>query len=339
MSAVNRPTLTKIPGGCMPVAKKEHYLEDLNKMTHLELQEVKEREEKLLANKKQLRMLPDKGKRIQILYDKVIKELDRRANVEQAAKLFSQLNIVDKKEQIINNLEWGTDSCDPLGDVLDSDDEYEMDPLRVLAQKQMHEPRFKILAPEVKLITEQDLKEIESPNSDSGVNSVCNSLHDVADRLDNLKPKLEVLNSFQEGSFISKQNVETEPHINYLLGKTESKEQPMKKEKFKPYRTTVSNVHDPQNEKMRKKGKYWEITAATPPPIRNNGTQMISLLDSIELQTRHVQKLKELQETQATDRLKAQLQRLSEGKIKLPKDEDLKSRPCFKNYRQNVIEH
>uniref|UniRef100_A0A1A9VEW7 Uncharacterized protein n=1 Tax=Glossina austeni TaxID=7395 RepID=A0A1A9VEW7_GLOAU len=341
MSTVTRPKLNKIPGGCMPVAKKDHYVEDLNKMTNLQLREIKEREERLLANKKQLQKLPDKGRRIVTFYDKLIKELDRRANVDQAAKLFSQLNIVKKGEHVINNLEWGSDGCDHWDDVLDSDDEHEMDPLRILAQKQMHEPRLQLLKPEVKLITEQDLKEIGS-----GSNSVCNSLDDtkainadivaidVADRLGDLKPKLEALNSFKKGGCISKQNFEAEPHVNYLLEKTERKDQCVKKDKFKPYQTTLSNVHDPQKEKMRKKGKHWEITAATPPPIQTNGTQMLSLLDSIELQTRHLQKLKELQEKQATDRLKTQSSRLSEGKITLPNDEDLRSRPCFTNYRQ-----
>uniref|UniRef100_D3TN54 Putative glutamate receptor n=1 Tax=Glossina morsitans morsitans TaxID=37546 RepID=D3TN54_GLOMM len=344
MSTVTRPKLNKIPGGSMPVAKKDHYVEDLNNMTNLQLREIKEREERLLANKKQLQKLPDKGRRIVTFYDKLIKELDRRANVDQAAKLFSQLNIVKKGEHVINSLEWGSDDYDHLDDVLDSDDEHEMDPLRILAQKQMHEPRLQVIKPEVKLITEQDLKEIGS--CESGCNLVCNSLDDtkvinadivaidVADRLGDLKPKLEALNSFQKGSCISKQNFEIEPHVNYLLEKTEHKDHCVKKDKFKPYQTTLSNVHDPRKEKMRKKGKHWEITAATPPPIQTNGTQMLSLLDSIELQTRHLQKLKELQEKQATDRLKTQSSRLSEGKIMLPNDEDLRSRPCFTIYRQ-----
>ncbi|KAL9890683.1 RNA polymerase II subunit M [Glossina fuscipes fuscipes] len=343
MSTVARPKLNKIPGGSLPVAKKENYVEDLCTMTNLQLREIKEREERLLANRKQLEKLPDKGRRIQTFYDKLIKELDRRANVDQAAKLFSQLNIVKEGEQVINSLEWGSDGYDHLDDVLDSDDEHEMDPLRILAQKQMHEPRLKVLKPEIKLIKEQDLKEIGS--CESSGNSVWNSLHDtkvinadivaidVGDRLGDLKPKLEALNSSQRRRCISKQNVETEPHVNYLLEKTELKDQCVKKDKFKPYQTTVSNVHDPQKEKMRKKGKHWEITAATPPPIQTNGTQMLSLLDSIELQIRHLQKLKELQEKQATDRLKIQSSCLSKGKITLP-NEALRSRPCFTNYRQ-----
>ena len=51
MSCILRPKLNKIPGGGMPLAKKESYAKDLTKLTQLELLEIKEREEKLLQNK------------------------------------------------------------------------------------------------------------------------------------------------------------------------------------------------------------------------------------------------------------------------------------------------
>lgn len=51
MACILRPKLNKIPGGGMPIAKKESYAKDLTKMTNIELKEIKEREEKLLQNK------------------------------------------------------------------------------------------------------------------------------------------------------------------------------------------------------------------------------------------------------------------------------------------------
>lgn len=51
MASIPRPKLNKIPGACMPLAKKESYAKDLTKLSLLELQDIKQREEKLLQNK------------------------------------------------------------------------------------------------------------------------------------------------------------------------------------------------------------------------------------------------------------------------------------------------
>lgn len=52
MASIPRAQLNRIPGGGMPLAKKEVYInKDLSKLTQVELMEVKEREEKLLQNK------------------------------------------------------------------------------------------------------------------------------------------------------------------------------------------------------------------------------------------------------------------------------------------------
>lgn len=269
-----------------------------------------------------LQKLPDKGKRIQDFYDKVLKELERRSNVDEAAKMFSSLNIAAQGEKTLNELEWQgnlknlTDTNDPLEDVLDSDDETEMDPLKIIAQRQMHERKVKVERPEVKLITEEDLKEIESfkaDSPDSGVNTEnVNSTEDpnvpaieaeivaidIKEKLDSIKPKLQSLNNSlnsshneSRSSSSCSQNLDLEPHVHYLVDKTEIQAAPPK-EKFKPYRTTKSNVHDPEKERQRKQGKHWEVTAATPPPIQHNGTQLLNLIDSVEIQAQYLQKLK-----------------------------------------------
>ncbi|XP_013106093.2 uncharacterized protein LOC106086109 [Stomoxys calcitrans] len=359
MSSIPRPILNRIPGE-MPKAQKECHVKDLTKLTQIELMDIKEREAKLLANKANLQKLPDKGKRIQDFYDKVVAELDRRSNVEEAAKLFSALNIASKGERALNEMEWrgkiGQADHDALNDILDSDDELEMDPLRIIAQKQMHERKVKVEPPEEKLITAEDLKEIQSFKADSpgsGVNTenASGDLNttaidaeivaiDLKEKLESLKPKLQSLNASLNSSrnesrtsSSCSQHLDLDPHVHYLVEKTEVQVATNQKPKFLPFRTTVSNVHDPAKEKQRKKGKNWEITAATPPPIQHHATQLLSLMDSVEIQTDYLLKLKELQEKQAAERLAAKVKRMEKIKMQLPADEILKTNPSFTNYR------
>lgn len=265
--------------------------------------------------------MPDKGKRIQDFYEKVLKELEKRSNVDEAAKLFSNLNIATQGQKALNELEWQgnlnnlQENGDPLEDVLDSDDENDMDPLRVIAQRQMHEKKVKIEQPEVKLITEEDLKEIksftaDSPDSGVAAESVSEDVIpttieteivsiDVKEKLDSIKSKLENLNNSlnsthgeSRSSSTCSQNLDLDPHVHYLVDITETHVLPAQREKFKPYRTTVSNVHDPVQERQRKQGKHWENTAATPPAIQHNGTQLLTLMDSVEIQAQYLTKLK-----------------------------------------------
>lgn len=280
--------------------------------------------------------MPDKGKRIEDFYSKVIEELDRRTNIDEAANIFSELNIVSKGEDVLNSLEWNghlnvEHSGDPVDDILDSDDEAELDPLRIIAQRTMHERRTKILPPEPKLITEADLTEIESfkaesehlvptwpkanvtetdtdvkeetkicVESDKDVDVQVVEL-DVSEKLPNIKSKIQHITKRAPSSKTSSISgdsrcstpglMEVEQHVRYLVAKTELQVAPQR-EKFKPYKTTVSDVHDPTKERLRKKGKHWEVTAATPPLIQHCGTKMLTLLDSVELQTGYLAKVK-----------------------------------------------
>lgn len=61
---------------------------------------------------------------------------------------------------------------------------------------------------------------------------------------------------------------------------------------FKPYKTTLTDVHDPEKEKVRKKDKHWEITAATPPLIVHGPVKPLCLNESLKLQTDQADKLK-----------------------------------------------
>lgn len=84
-------------------------------------------------------------------------------------------------------------------------------------------------------------------------------------------------------------------HIKYIIDKVEkAQETNKKKEPFKPYKTTKSNVHDPMKEKQRKLPKNWEVTAATPPLIIHGATKLVSIDESLKLQKEQAKKLQVL---------------------------------------------
>jgi hypothetical protein len=81
--------------------------------------------------------LPDKGEKIINFHDKILKELEHRNEVEEAANLLSRFNIASEGKAALSKLEWtgkyNKDDENTLKIVeLDSDDEE--DPLKILAQ-------------------------------------------------------------------------------------------------------------------------------------------------------------------------------------------------------------
>lgn len=79
--------------------------------------------------------------------------------------------------------------------------------------------------------------------------------------------------------------------MKYIVNKVENHEKG--RETFKPYRTTKSNVHDPEKEKLReiRKTKHWENTAATPPLIVHGAAKALDLHESLRLQKEQAVKL------------------------------------------------
>jgi len=218
--------------------------------------------------RKRLLYLPDKGKRLKESYDKLLEEIRRRDEVEEATRMLSGLNIVEKGKIALINLEWNGRSTDEgahVDDILDSDDEVEMDPLKIIAQGTMHEKKVKVIPPPASLITAQDLAEIEdfkkpadSPDSALAGHSDTSSL----------PAEIIEIDASQVAAKLSKE-LPPDQHALYLIDKTETSVNTPSREKFMPFRTTRSNVHDPDKERVRKKGKHWEITAATPPLIQH----------------------------------------------------------------------
>ncbi|XP_015111920.1 DNA-directed RNA polymerase II subunit GRINL1A [Diachasma alloeum] len=264
--------IRRIPGE-VAASKKEGqgFIDNLESKTNIEIRDLLERQNKLLENKSFTSKLPDRGEKISKFRAKLLQQLSRRNELEEAANLLSRLNIASEGRDAMNELEWTGKYTEKNsnGKIVELDSDDEEDPLKILAQPTgtgVHKKKIVILLPEETLINDQDLKEIESFKND--------------------------LSSSQ--------------HVKYIVDKVE-KEGNATRESFKPYKTTRSNVHDPMKEKVRKKDKHWEVTAATPPLIVHGAVKHLSLNESLKLQKVQAEKLREVQTKHAIERLTQQL--------------------------------
>ena len=175
-----------------------------------------------------------------------------------AAQMFSELNISSKGTKFVTNLEWTGDLKAAAHDEeVQVEVEDETDPLKILAQARAKQKIVKIEKPEESLITAEDLKDIE---------------------------EIKKLNLSTEST-----SSQLDTHATYLCDKENN--QTTARPKYKPYQTTISNVHDPEKE-CHKVFKYKEITAATPPLLKHPGTKMLTLQESLELQIQREKELK-----------------------------------------------
>lgn len=331
-------------------APRDKYIEDLKKYTKCQLFELRDRQKKLLANKfvfgihsircefqtkificrSWLSKLPDKGKQIQSLSDRIVKEIEARNEIDQAAALFSELNIVEKGVKAVNNMEWNGGNVDGnqivvAADTLDSDDDEDtnIDPLKIIAQSREIK-LVKIEKPIESLITEADLEEIKSMKA---ANDTMNGESST-----NSDTKNEPENNLDTTSG----SVDFDPHAMYLMKMDESFTEKSKSiKKFLPFKTTKSDVHNVERERNRKYGPHWEVTAATPPNLRNNSVQMLSLHESIEMERQHKEKLREHIEKQAEERLEMRKKIIADNISLLPPgSSSLDPNAFFRSYRQ-----
>ncbi|KAG4074674.1 hypothetical protein HA402_004545 [Bradysia odoriphaga] len=268
--------LNKIPGEIPNIpAEKKVNVKDLKKYTKVELDELLER---LLSNKARLNSLPDRGKRIQDFHDSIVEEIAKLEEIDVPSELFSDLNIATKSAPKLTNMEWnGKYNPNHVDATLDSDDDDKTDPIALLAQSRLDKKKVKVLQPEPQLITSADLDEIKSFSR--GV--------PVADSVN------------------SSNNSDLESHALHMC-EVESHKQ--NRPKFLPHKTTKSDCHSLDVEKSRRQGKHWEVTAATPPIIRNSGAQVLSLQESIAIQRQQNEHLKEVEREHAEERLAAKNQ-------------------------------
>lgn len=271
--------LNKIPGEIPNIpAEKRVSVKELNKYTKVELDELLERQAKLLSNKSRLNKLPDKGKRIQDFHDSIAKEIAKRDEIDVTSEMFSDLNIATKGAPKLTNMEWnGKFNPNHVDAALDSDDDDETDPIALLAQSRLDKKTVKVLPPEPQLITSADLEEIKS---------FSHGVH-AADSVN------------------SSNNSDLEPHALHMC-EVESHKQ--NRPKFLPHKTTISDCHSLKLEKSRRLGKHWEVTAATPPIIRNSEAQVLSLQESIAIQRIQNENLKEVERKHAEERMAAKNQ-------------------------------
>lgn len=193
------------------------------------------------------------------MYDRAVKALELKSEIDDAAKLLTHLNLGSKD---VSNIEWQDKSKnnEPI-DVLDSDDE---DPLAILtSSNSVNQNRviFKTSPDDGRkgsLVTEEDIKEAQEI-----VNS---TLH--------FDPILENIC----------QNEKMEPSHRFLPHKPKFDESPL------------SSLEGMEGKKLRD-------NSAASPPVLMHGAKLLSLRESIEVEHVQREKLKELQEKQAADRL------------------------------------
>lgn len=94
-------------------------------------------------------------------------------------------------------------------------------------------------------------------------------------------------NRTREGSTLAES---IEPHALFMCSIEDKK--PQKVVQFMPYKTTKTDVHDPNKEILRKVKTNWESTSATPPILKNPGVKQLSLQESIALQFEQRKKMK-----------------------------------------------
>ncbi|KAJ6633217.1 hypothetical protein Bhyg_15544 [Pseudolycoriella hygida] len=303
---ITTPKLGKIPGELPSIpAEKKINKKELHKHTKTELEELLERQSKLLSNKARLSKLPDKGKRIQDFYDLIVKEIANKDEIDVTSKLFSDLNIATIGSAKLTNMEWnGKFNPDYVDTALDSDDDAdENDPIALLAQSRMDKKKLKILRPEKQLITSADLEEIKSFS------------HDI-----------------QKTDSVNSDHSDLEPHALHMC-EVESHKQ--NKPKFLPHKTTISNCHSVENEKGRRQGRRWEITAATPPIIRNSEAQVLSLQESIAIERQQKENMKEIERKHAEERM-AEKRKLITNIMSVPEASERNMNLFFTTYRDVV---
>lgn len=289
-----------------------------------------------IFHRSRLAKLPDKGERIQKLYENIVQELTARNEVDQAAALFSELNIVEKGVKTVTQMEWNGgkvrgDQILVAADTLDSDDDdenAEVDPLKIIAQSR-ETKLVKVTKPPKSLITEADLEDIKVLKAENDKNKSLDG-----EQSPNTSAKSDEHTANQPNGLI-----ELEPHAINMMKKDVAFVKDAKiKQKFLPFRTTKSDVHNVEKEKQRKHGEHWEVTAATPPNLRNSAVKLISLQESIEMEKQHQEKLREQMEKQAEERLKARQKIVAENISLLPSGSALLDpNSFFQSYRQRQV--
>lgn len=271
---------------------KQGYVKDLSMLSKRELLDLRNRQQQLLRNKNRILNLPDKGLKLQKFYEEILHNLKTHDDVNLAEQLLSELNIASIGKKSLTKMEWNIEHNDALGveAIVGSGDDRDIqksNPLAGLAQSNIVEQKIVHSASQPSLIDQHQTIELGSGET-SGKSSdlsqemteeVCTvHLSETYDVYSTNLCKKEVLTSI--------------------------------KEKFLPFRTTKTNVHDTHKERHRyiKCGKNWDISSATPPSIAHGPAKMISLDESIRIQTEKNSMIQAMQNIHAKERLKRRIE-------------------------------
>ncbi|XP_072943993.1 DNA-directed RNA polymerase II subunit GRINL1A [Epargyreus clarus] len=112
-------------------------------------------------------------------------------------------------------------------------------------------------------------------------------------------------------------NIGEQPYVKHIVDITEHNTKPKVTGQFKPFKTTVSDVHKPEKEILRRRHKHWEVTAATPPPIIHGPAKVLTIEESLKLQQDYNTHLKEVEAQHAAEKL---LSRTNIKMAQLPDD-------------------
>lgn len=253
------------------------------------------------ACRSRLEKLSDKGERIKSLHIRIVEEIESRKELDQAATVFSDLNIAVKGLKAIMQMEWngGKTNGDENVASADSDDDLDEENklLKMLARSRVQTKIVQVEKPEPSLVTAADLEEIKSFD------------------------------------------VQLEPHALYVAGKDKivDENSNVKTKKFYPHKTTTSDVHSVEKEKSRPHGKHWEVTAATPPTLRNSEAKMLTLKESIEIERKQKEDSKKFLEQQAMERLALRQKLISENiELLAPNIDTTDPNKLFQSYREKV---
>lgn len=218
-----------------------------------------------------LKKLPDKGDKIQKLYDRVIEALTKKDEIEETESLLKNLNLESKD---LENMEWEGGKITKKQPI-DSDDDEDTDPLAILVSSNATQKKIiKKENSEKSLITEKDLEEAEEIRSLK------------------LDPVLEHIC-----------DIEKLEH-DY---------------RFLPFKSTKAREKESPV-------KIRDNSAATPPVIKQ-GTVLLSLRESIEIENANQKAMKKAMEKHSAERLAARMKAYQEAGIEAPSVSSTSSNP------------
>ncbi|XP_071453651.1 DNA-directed RNA polymerase II subunit GRINL1A isoform X2 [Hetaerina americana] len=309
----------RIPGVTSVSPKeKQGYIEDLGKLSKVQLLELLERQNSLLRNRGFIKHLPDKGKKILAFKCKIESELDRQKEVDKTSALLEKLNINCPVEEIEWTGKYSEGKADDCEETLKGDDD-ETKVMRILASNGRTTKIERVLKPPEELVTKKDLEEINSIK-DPYAQNLGLKVAEISSR--RTKACFKPFRTLKEqgGPFPSQRPSSSSQSDGHnpkdsggVLPKVEASVVKEEEEKRNRKDSTLS-------EDGTKRVRHWEITEATPLPPVHEKTLLLDVEVSFALEKAAVEKTIEARTKQSMARLAEQLQKGSFTKYRETKE-------------------